>query len=48
MIKIGKLIFPADFIVLDMEEDQYILIIWGRPFLGTQNVIINVLKGELS
>lgn len=29
LVKVDKLIFPADFIVLDMEEDQDISIILG-------------------
>ena len=33
LVKVDKFIFPVDFIVLDMEEDQEILIILGRPFL---------------
>ena len=48
LVKVDKLIFPADFIVLDMEEDKDIPIILGRPFLATGNAIINVPKGELS
>ena len=36
LIKVDKLIFSADFIVLDMEEDEEILIILGRPFLATR------------
>ena len=35
LIKVDKFIFPVDFVVLDMEEDQEILIILGRPFLAT-------------
>ncbi|KAL5563299.1 hypothetical protein UlMin_033046 [Ulmus minor] len=35
LVKVDKFIFPADFIVLDMEEDQEILLILGRPFLAT-------------
>ena len=48
LVKVDKLIFPTDFIVLDMEEDKDIPIILGRPFLATGNAIINVPKGELS
>ena len=35
LVKVDKLIFPADFIVLDMEEDKEIPIILGIPFLAT-------------
>ena len=33
LAKVDKFIFPVDFILLDMEEDQEILIILKRPFL---------------
>ena len=35
LVKVDKFIFPADFIVLDMEEDKEIPIILGRTFLAT-------------
>ena len=47
LVKVGKFIFPADFIILDMEEDEKILIIMGRPFLATGRALIDVQKGEL-
>ena len=34
LVKVGKFIFPAKFIILDMEEDDTIPIILGRPFLA--------------
>ncbi|PIN03721.1 DNA-directed DNA polymerase [Handroanthus impetiginosus] len=34
-IKVDKVIFPADFVVLDMEVDSEMPIILGRPFLAT-------------
>lgn len=48
LVKVDKFIFPADFIVLDMEEDKEIPIIFGRPFLATGRTIIDVQKGELT
>ncbi|KAL5573280.1 hypothetical protein UlMin_022877 [Ulmus minor] len=48
LIKVGKLIFPVDFIVLDMEEDKDIPIILGRPFLATGGAIIDVKGGKLT
>ena len=48
MVKVGKLIILAGFIVFDIEEDQDITIIFGRPFLAIGNVVINVQRGELS
>ena len=47
LVKVVKFIFPADFIVLDMEEDKEIPIILGRPFLVIGRVMIDVQKGEL-
>ena len=47
LVKEDKFIFPANFIVLDMEEDKEIPIILGRPFLATGRAMIDVQKGEL-
>ena len=47
LVKVGKFIFLADFIVLDMEEDKEIPIILGRPFLATGRAMIDVKRGEL-
>ena len=47
LVKVDKFIFPANFIVLDMEEDKDIPIILGRPFLATGRAMIDVRKGEL-
>ena len=42
-----KFIFPAYFIVLDMEEAKEIPIILGRLFLATGRAMIDVKRGEL-
>ena len=47
LVKVDKFIFPADFIILDMDEDENIPIILGRPFLATGRALIDVQKGEL-
>ena len=47
LVKVDKFIFPADFIVLDIEEDKEIPIILGRPFLATGRAMIDVHRGEL-
>ena len=47
LVKVDKFIFPANFIVLDMEEDKEIPIILGRPFLATGRAMIDVKRGEL-
>ncbi|XP_062103680.1 uncharacterized protein LOC133814778 [Humulus lupulus] len=46
-VKVDKFIFPANFIILDMEEDIDVPIILGRPFLATGQNLIDVEKGEL-
>ncbi|XP_015970152.1 uncharacterized protein LOC107493595 [Arachis duranensis] len=47
LVKVGDFIFPADFVVLDLEEGAKTSIILGRPFLATAGAIIDVQKGEL-
>ncbi|XP_073153645.1 uncharacterized protein [Henckelia pumila] len=46
LVKVDKFIFPADFVVLDMEEDQNVPLILGRPFLETGRALIDVQEGE--
>ena len=48
LVKVDKLIFPANFIILDMEEDQEIPIILGRPFLAIGRTLIDVQQGKLT
>ena len=33
LVKIGKFVFPVDFVILEMPKDQEIPLILGRPFL---------------
>ena len=47
-IKVGKSIFPVDFVVMDMEEDTQIPLFLGRPFLATGATLIDFKKGELT
>ena len=47
LVKVDKFIFPVDFVVLDMEEDQQVPLILGRPFLGMVRTLIDVHKGNL-
>ena len=42
LVKVDKFIFPADFVILDFEEDKKIPIILGRPFLATGKTLIDV------
>lgn len=48
LVKVDKFIFPADFIVLDMEEDKEVPILLGRPFLATGKSVIDVHQGKLT
>ncbi|XP_073037960.1 uncharacterized protein [Primulina eburnea] len=48
LVKVDKFIFPADFVILDMEEDQETPLIFRRPFLATGKALIDVHKGELT
>ena len=47
LIKVEQFILPADFLVLDMKEDQNIPILLGRPFLATAGALIDVKEGTL-
>lgn len=47
LVKIDKFIFPADFVILDMEEDVEIPLILGGPFLATGRALIDVQQGQL-
>ncbi|GJS14727.1 DNA-directed DNA polymerase [Tanacetum coccineum] len=48
LVKVGKFIFPVDFVILKMDEDELVLIILGRPFLATARAVIDVHEGKLS
>nr|KYP40310.1 hypothetical protein KK1_038352 [Cajanus cajan]KYP40313.1 hypothetical protein KK1_038356 [Cajanus cajan] len=47
LVKVDKFTFPADFVILDMEEDSTVPIILGRPFMKTARTFIDVGDGEL-
>nr|GFA45858.1 reverse transcriptase domain-containing protein [Tanacetum cinerariifolium] len=46
-VKVGKLYFPADFVVLDFVADPRVPLILGRPFLSTAHTLIDVYEGEI-
>ena len=48
LVKVGKFIFPMDFVVMRMEEDTQVPLLLGRPFLATGATLIDVQKGELT
>jgi hypothetical protein len=47
LVKVNDLFFPADFVILDMNEDSEIPLLLGRPFLATGRALIDVELGEL-
>ena len=46
LVKVGIVKLPADFVVLDMDNDDAILLIMGRTFLATRRALIDVKQGE--
>ena len=46
LVKVGKFVFPVDFVVMKMEEDTQVPLLLGRPFLTTGAALIDVQKGE--
>ncbi|GJW75211.1 putative nucleotidyltransferase, ribonuclease H [Tanacetum coccineum] len=48
LVKINKFIFLVDFVVLEMDEDESVPIILGRPFLATARAVIDVHDGRMS
>ena len=48
LIKVGKFIFPTNFVVIDIEEDKQVALLLGRPFLAIGAALIDAKKGELT
>ena len=48
LVKVGKFIFPVDFVIMKMEEDTQVPLLLRRPFLATEAALIDVQKGELT
>ncbi|GJU59653.1 reverse transcriptase domain-containing protein [Tanacetum coccineum] len=48
LVRIGKFIFPIDFIILYIPEDDDVPLILGRPFLSTANSKIEVFKRKIT
>ncbi|KAL4386489.1 hypothetical protein GQ457_09G021370 [Hibiscus cannabinus] len=46
IVKVGKFVFPVDFLILDCEVDDKAPIILGRPFLATGRILIDCEKGD--
>ncbi|XP_073121253.1 uncharacterized protein [Henckelia pumila] len=47
LVKIDNLIYPVDFVILDMEDDSEVPLIFGCPFLAASRALIDVERGEL-
>ena len=47
-VRVGEIYIPADFVVMEMEEDNQVPILLGRPFLATAGAIIDVKHGKLA
>jgi len=45
LVKVNQLVFPADFVILDMIEDEDMPLILGRPFFATGRALIDVEMG---
>jgi len=47
LVRVKHLIFPVDFIVIDIEEDADIPLILGRPFMSTASCVVDMGKRKL-
>ncbi|GJW76681.1 retrovirus-related pol polyprotein from transposon TNT 1-94 [Tanacetum coccineum] len=48
LVRIGKFIFPIDFVILDIHEDDDVPLILGRPFLSIAHAKIDVFKRKIT
>ncbi|CAL2277810.1 unnamed protein product [Prunus armeniaca] len=48
IIKVDWFYLPVYFVVLDMEEDKDVPLIFGRPFMATARTLIEVEEGTLT
>ncbi|GJU88696.1 putative reverse transcriptase domain-containing protein [Tanacetum coccineum] len=48
LVRIGKFIFPIDFVILDIPEDEDVPLILGRPFLSPTRAKIDVFKRKIT
>ena len=47
LIKVRQFTFPADFVIMDIEEDAEVPLILGPPFMLTTNCVVDMGKGNL-
>lgn len=45
LVKVGKFLFPIDFVVIDIEEDDDVPLILGWPFMKTARMMIDIDDG---
>ncbi|GJZ12495.1 retrovirus-related pol polyprotein from transposon TNT 1-94 [Tanacetum coccineum] len=48
LVRIGKFVFPIDFVVLDIPKNNDVPLILARPFLSTTHVKIDVYKRKVT
>ncbi|XP_076929369.1 uncharacterized protein LOC143593701 [Bidens hawaiensis] len=48
LVKVDNLVFPVDFVVLDMEANERVPIILGRPFLRNARALVDVFDGKIT
>nr|GEV25960.1 reverse transcriptase domain-containing protein [Tanacetum cinerariifolium] len=48
LVEVGKFTFPADFVILEMEEDSKVSLILRRPLLHTADAVIRVKQKQLN
>nr|GEU59115.1 reverse transcriptase domain-containing protein [Tanacetum cinerariifolium] len=48
LVKVGKFTFPANFVILEMEEDIKVPLLLGRPFLHIADAVIRVKQKQLN
>ncbi|XP_057418516.1 uncharacterized protein LOC130712714 [Lotus japonicus] len=48
LVRVGEFEFPVYFVIIDVDEDSKIPLIFGRPFLATSQANINVGKETVS
>ncbi|XP_021770244.1 uncharacterized protein LOC110734402 [Chenopodium quinoa] len=47
-VQVGRVFVTCDFVVMEMEEDNKVPLILGRPFLNTAGVVIDMKQGKLT
>nr|GEW18990.1 reverse transcriptase domain-containing protein [Tanacetum cinerariifolium] len=48
LVKVGKFTFPADFVILGIEEDNKVPLILGQTFIHTADAVIRVKQKQLN